>query len=181
MGGTHEEQQKLCTLVLVCIACTLLVLAVYVALRYYKEATRVTSADTTVRAVTLTTEAGELVDIAALTNTPLIVTTWATWCGEVCLTTLRTLDEVKKNYGDKVEVLAVNRKEEQSIIDAYRKAVELPSRVRYVVDSSDAFMKQINGTAIPEIMVYSARGDLIKHFISPPTIEELNTLIETTK
>lgn len=126
--------------------------------------------------IALTLENGETLDVAQFDGTPVIIVVWATWCPS-CLEALTAAASVKEQYGDRVAVIALNRTEEQRIIDDYRNAVLLPRTITYVNDSDDAFFERVSGTSMPEVVVYGGDGSLITHLIASPSAEELAAFI----
>jgi acid phosphatase family membrane protein YuiD len=48
-----------------------------------------------------------------------------------------------------------------------------------VNDFTDAYIKNIDGHAMPEVVVYTSTGALAAHLIAAPSSEELRGYIET--
>jgi thiol-disulfide isomerase/thioredoxin len=126
--------------------------------------------------VTLTTETGDPIDLTSFADAPVVVVSWATWCPS-CIDALAVASRAKEKYPE-LEVLAVNRKEEQMIIDDYREAYQMPSGIVYARDDIDKYFKNIIGTSMPEVLVYDRDGGLRAHLLAPPTDDELAQIID---
>jgi thiol-disulfide isomerase/thioredoxin len=122
--------------------------------------------------VALTTEDGHSFDATQFGKKPVVVATWATWCPS-CTEMLITLGAVKETFGDRIEVIAVNRKEEKSTIDSFRQAVSLPKNITYVTDGADAYFKNSDGRSMPEILVYDKEGKMTVHALAALSKDEL--------
>ncbi len=125
--------------------------------------------------VSLTTEAGEPIDLGAFTDAPAVVVSWATWCPS-CIEAIAVAVRAKERHPE-LQVLAVNRKEEQMIIDDYREMYQMPTGATYARDDVDRYFKNITGTSMPEVLVYDRAGGLVAHLLAPPTDDELAQIV----
>lgn len=130
--------------------------------------------------VALTTESGEPLSLESTEGKPLIIVSWATWCPD-CLTALRVAADAKDRYGDKISVIAVNRKEERAIINDYRNAYSLPTSVIYSLDSSDTYFMNVDGISMPEVLVYDVKGALVKRYLAAPEPNDLEAVLKSTQ
>jgi|GEM_PF-3884796 len=152
-----------------------------IGLTYYefvlKHRIGVSARETAFHNVALTTEDGRGFDSTQLGKKPMIVATWATWCPS-CSDMLTTLGAVKAAYGDRIEVIAVNRKEEKSTVDSFRAAVSLPKNITYVTDGADAYFKNSDGRSMPEIIIYDKEGKLREHALAALNKAEIIKILE---
>lgn len=152
-----------------------------VAFTYYtfvlKHHAVISARETAFHNVALTTEDGRGFDSTQLGKKPMIVATWATWCPS-CTDMLTALGSVKETYGDRIEVIAVNRKEEKSTVDSFRTAVSLPKNLTYVTDGADAYFKNSDGRSMPEIIIYDSEGKMREHSLAAMTKDELVKVLQ---
>jgi thiol-disulfide isomerase/thioredoxin len=88
---------------------------------------------------------------------------WATWCGP-CVQAMPQVDQVRREFaGRNVEVVAVNLEEAPKPILAMleRHKLELP----VALDQDGAIAARYNVTSIPQTLVISAEGTVVRHFI----------------
>ena len=97
---------------------------------------------------------------------PLIVFFWATWC-PYCQSELTHLGELKAQYGDRLQILAVNRGESRADAKAYSDALLLPPGVIFLLDQNDGLFKQLKGYAVPETIFVNSRGEQVVHQHGP--------------
>ncbi len=152
------------------VACLLVAGTYYVVV--LRHATLPTAREVAFHNVTLATEDGHSFDSTQLGKKPMVVATWATWCPS-CTDMLTTLGAVKETFGDRVEIVAVNRKEEKSTIDSFRASVSLPKNITYVTDGADAYFKNSDGRSMPEIIIYDKDGKMHEHALAAMTKDEL--------
>lgn len=168
------------SLVLRILAIVALIAAVVLILIYgrswWNEYTAPSARESAFDGVVLTTETGEPLSLESTEGKPLIIVSWATWCPE-CLTALRVAATAKERHGDRISVVAVNRKEERQIISDYRAAYELPASVTYSLDSTDRYFMNVDGISMPEVLVYDSSGDLARRYLDAPQPEEFDSLL----
>jgi len=152
-----------------------------IGLTYYefvlKHRVGVSARETAFHNVALTTEDGRGFDSTQLGKKPMVVATWATWCPS-CTDMLATLGSVKEVFSDRIEIIAVNRKEEKSTVDSFRAAVSLPKNITYVTDGADAYFKNSDGRSMPEIIIYDTEGKLREHSLAAMTKDELVKVLQ---
>jgi thiol-disulfide isomerase/thioredoxin len=122
--------------------------------------------------LTLTLTDGSTLDVSQFEEEPIIVVSWATWCS-LCRGVLDTASAVQTHFGDRVTVIAVNRKEDESIVRDFRAAFPLPENIIYTRDDADAYYLKSGGQGMPEVVVYDSKGNLALHLLSIPTKDEL--------
>jgi thiol-disulfide isomerase/thioredoxin len=162
--------------VLVCVFVVVVAVLVFFGRSWWTALTVPSERESAFEGVVLTTETGEPLSLALTEGKPLIVVSWATWCPE-CLTALRSAAQVKDRYGEQISVVAVNRKEERTIINDYRNAYSLPTSIVYSLDSADRYFLNVDGISMPEVLVYDAKGTLIKRYLDAPQLDVLETVL----
>lgn len=115
---------------------------------------------------------GVSVDLDELKGKPLIINSWATWM-PFSKDELNLLAELKNSYGDRVEVVAMNRMEEVGTVRAYLATYGIPETLRFLLDPADSFYKAVGGYAMPETLFYRSDGTLFTHKRGVLTREEL--------
>ncbi len=106
----------------------------------------------------------------------LIVFFWATWC-PYCKAELTHLGELKAEYGDKLQIIAVNRGESLAEAKAYSDALMLPPGVTFLLDSNDGLFKQLKGYAVPETIFVNSRAEEVKHQHGPMKPPEVDAAV----
>lgn len=99
---------------------------------------------------------------------------WASWC-TYCGNELKELVKLKKTYGDKIQILAVNRAEPAATARAFTESLGITQDVTLLLDSQDAFFKSIGGYAMPETVFINPSGEIVFHQRGPidvPTLEQ---------
>lgn len=168
--------QRLGVLIVVAVvACALVVGTYYVVVLRHRLVP--TAREVAFHNVVLTTEDGHSFDSTQLGKKPMVVATWATWCPS-CTEMLTTLGSVKETLGDRVEIVAVNRKEEKSTIESFRASVSLPKNLTYVTDGADAYFKNSDGRSMPEIIIYDKEGKMREHALEALSKEELTKVLQ---
>ncbi len=125
----------------------------------------------------LSLESGGSLDLGTLNGRVVVVVSWATWCPS-CHQLLQDLDRAKERFGDKLEVVAVDRAEEPQVVRDYRKAFPLPGRITYVTDQDDAYFNTIEGRSMPELIIYDQEGGVVEHRIDVPSFDVLMTRLD---
>jgi len=98
---------------------------------------------------------------------------WASWC-PYCAAEMQALAGLKKTYGDKIQILAINRAEPIAVAKSFTDGLGIAKDVDIIVDPDDKFFKSIGGYAMPETVFINARGDIVYHQRGPidvPTLE----------
>lgn len=106
----------------------------------------------------------------------LVVHAWATWC-TYCADELRNLATLKTKYGDRIEIIAPNRAESVQVAKPFTDQLGLGDRMRFLIDSSDAFYKSIGGYAMPETLFINDRGEVFHHQRGPMNMAEVEEKI----
>lgn len=96
----------------------------------------------------------------------LVAYAWASWC-TYCADELKNLAQLKKTYGDKIEILAVNRAEPFVTAKEFTEKLNVGKDITLLLDSKDAFFKSIGGYAMPETVFIDQSGDIVYHQRGP--------------
>ena len=105
----------------------------------------------------------------------LIAYAWATWC-PYCSAELQNLSEMKKKYGDDVQIVAINRAETVVVAKPFTDKLGI-SNILFLIDPEDAFFKSISGYAMPETVFINERGEIVFHQRGPLNLPELEQRI----
>ncbi len=101
-----------------------------------------------------------------------IVVTWATWC-RPCEMVLRDLERLLEEYSSAPPVVAVNRAEPDTIARGYVERQFQDSALFFVSDDADRYFKDVEGYAMPELLIVSAQGEIMYHHRGPIGLDEL--------
>jgi thiol-disulfide isomerase/thioredoxin len=91
---------------------------------------------------------------------------WASWC-TYCGEELKRLATLKKTYGDKIQIVAVNRAEPKIAAQDYINKLGLGDDVELLLDPDDSFFKSIGGYAMPETVFIDVGGNVVYHQRGP--------------
>lgn len=93
----------------------------------------------------------------------LVVATWASW-SPFSQTDLQTLTELAKEFNtNDVVFLAINRKETKEQAARYLTTIPSSEGVIMVLDPTDRYYAAVGGYAMPEVVIYNQRGEIINH------------------
>lgn len=115
---------------------------------------------------------GNAVLLSSMKGKPLIVNSWATWM-PFSKDELALLNDVKKQYGDSIEILAINRMEDKEFIKSFLSTYAIERTITLLTDPTDNFYKAIQGYAMPETVFYRDDGTLMMHKRGVLTRDEL--------
>lgn len=121
---------------------------------------------------------GEEVELSDFKRELMVVNTWASWC-PYCGEELQNLQRLKDQYGDEIQILAVNRAEPYE--DAKRFMDEWGvdrNKVKLLQDADDSFFTSIGGYAMPETIFINTRGEIVYHQRGPMKIDEVTAQVD---
>ena len=107
-----------------------------------------------------------------------VIISWASWCARLCRGELEELATLKKEFGDHIAVVAINRAEALEIARAYSDALGINNSVIFLSDPDDSFYKSIGGFSMPEAIFIDAAGKLKHHARWPMQEEEFRRRME---
>src|SRR5262245_2786545 len=99
--------------------------------------------------------AGAALDPSRLTNRPVVVEMWATWCPP-CRSTMAWLPSLQKKYGSRATVLAIAV--DSKIEDVRNMAASLEPNFPIVMGTPEVVKAFGAVAAVPKVVVYDAQG-----------------------
>lgn len=125
---------------------------------------------------TLVDYAGKKVRFAEFKGKPLVVCFWATW-SPYAKDELNYVAQLKKEYGDAVHIVAVNRAEPLRDAKSLTDGMSLEGVV-LLLDADDLLFKDLGGYAMPELVFINPRSEQVVHQRGPMTLEETRDAIK---
>ena len=123
-------------------------------------------AGTSMYGLSFTDYAGNEVHLYDFRRKPLVVYTWASWC-PYCGAEMQHLAEVQSQYGDKIQIVAINRGEARATAKNFTDHLSVSDKLIILLDPADAYFKQIGGYAMPETLYINAAGETAAHTRGP--------------
>jgi len=108
---------------------------------------------------------GKTIDTARLSNRPVIVELWATWCPP-CRSTMAWLPSLQKKYGDRATVLAISVDSKPD--DVRKMAGSFKPNYPIVMGTPEVIQAFGAVAAVPKVIVYDARGRRSKVLYGAP-------------
>ncbi len=106
---------------------------------------------------------GEAIDLRDFSGSILVVTTWASW-SPLSRDELIELAQIKKEFGDGIQIIAINRNEPVAQARAYIESLgDDVGGIQFLLDGNDQFYASVDGYAMPETILYDPSGVLIEH------------------
>lgn len=121
---------------------------------------------------------GNIINLNDFKGKPLVVNSWASWV-PFSQTELPLFILFADKYQDKINFLAINRKEPVGVVKSFLATYNIPESSLFLLDPSDNFYKVVGGYAVPETVFYDADGVLVSHKRGSLTEVQLQTLIDT--
>ncbi len=115
---------------------------------------------------------GNDVQLSQFIGTPLVVNSWAVWC-PFCREELPDFVKLQKEYGDDVVVIAIDRQESLKKAKGYTDGLNLTGEIRFLLDSSDFFYRNIGGFSMPETLFIDSEGGIVVHKRGFMALEEM--------
>lgn len=120
---------------------------------------------------------GNQTNIEDFVGKPLVINAWASW-SPYSKSDFQILSALKKEYGDQVTILAMNRLETKETANAYLDFIGREDGLVYLVDTGDHFFKTVEGYAMPETLFYDSIGNIVSHKRGSLTGEEAKSYLE---
>lgn len=116
-------------------------------------------------------------DFAAYEGRVRVVNAWASWT-PFSATELPMLAELAREFDDDTVVfIAINRKEQNAVAQAFLETLEGADDLIFVQDPNDAFYRSIEGSAMPETVIFDNDGDIVFRARGPVTEKTLRTAL----
>lgn len=128
--------------------------------------------------LTLSDYDGNQVHLYDYARKVLIAYAWASWC-PYCASEISDLGQLKQEYGDQIQIVAINRGESVETARAFTAAIPDTSGIVFLLDPTDSFFKAIGGYAMPEMVFIDSGGNIIYHQRGPIDIQDVQAKIET--
>lgn len=108
----------------------------------------------------------------------LVVATWASW-SPFSKADLEMLNELALNYdSEKVVFLAINRKESKEQAARYLSTLPELNNIVVVLDPRDHFYGAVGGYAMPEVVTYNPKGDVVLHLRGVAEKDEIKQAVD---
>jgi thiol-disulfide isomerase/thioredoxin len=101
---------------------------------------------------------------------------WASWCGW-CMQSMPELDEMSREFGDKISWVAVNLQEDRKTIAGALERLGVSPRVALDIDGATG--EKFGVTGIPQTVVIDAEGKVTRVFVGggPNAVEQIRAAI----
>ncbi len=123
---------------------------------------------------TFPNENGEEVTFAAIQAPLRIVNFWASW-SPYSRDELPALASLKRELGDAIEVVALNRDINPADGRAFLAELGLTSELTFAYDSEDTYFKKVGGYNMPETVFVGREGEVLEHSHGPMSMEAMRT------
>lgn len=128
--------------------------------------------------VSVKNESGNSVDIHdVVLGKPALINSWATWC-PFCVDELPDFARIQEEFGDEVQVVAVNRRESESKVSSYLQDLGVAGKMTYLSDGVDSWYRAIGGFSMPETLFVNSDGEIVLHKRGPLTFEDTKRIIQ---
>jgi thiol-disulfide isomerase/thioredoxin len=112
----------------------------------------------------------------AIGSKVIYVNSWASW-SPLSRDELIALNEVAGEFKDKpITFIALNRREPVPQAQAYLATLPPLPNLTIVIDSTDEFYKEVTGYAMPETVLYTKDGAILRHERQPQTADAIRGL-----
>ena len=120
---------------------------------------------------------GKEITHADILGKPVLIHVWASWC-PFCREELEHLSEIKKEFGEAISIVAINRAEPLDIAAYASERKRVATGTVFLLDPDDTYYRAIGGFAMPETIFADRDGNIIFHKRGPQSREELRRLME---
>jgi thiol-disulfide isomerase/thioredoxin len=108
----------------------------------------------------------------------LVVVTWASW-SPFSTADFSMLTELSEEFkGKEVVLMAINRKESKEQAARFLETLPNINGVVMVLDPRDAFYLTVGGYAMPEVVIYNSKGEVVEHCRGVADKELIKTVVE---
>ena len=118
---------------------------------------------------------GGTMDLAATSDTPMVLNLWATWCAP-CRRELPAFDRVSEQYEGDVTIVGINQGDDgenaQAMLDEI--GVDFPQ----ALDARSALSRELAITSMPSTVFVSASGEIVDTHAGELNADQLTELLE---
>ena len=123
---------------------------------------------------TIKTFEGENITLSKLTDKPVVINFWASWCGP-CRVEAEALEATWQKYKDKIYFLGLNYRDNKKDALAFIKEF----KVTYPNGPDEDNISSDYGlTGVPETFVVNTDGEITEHILGATTLETLSEAID---
>lgn len=112
---------------------------------------------------------GEKFNLADNKGKVVLINFWATWCGP-CVEELPAIEKLQKEYGDKIEIVAVNYGEDKKTVDEFLKDKNYTFKVTY--DENMDICNEYPSDGIPYLVVVDKEGKVHETMVGSAGADE---------
>jgi thiol-disulfide isomerase/thioredoxin len=120
---------------------------------------------------------GKIVSLADFAGKPLLINSWAAWC-PFCRQELPDFAKAKKEFGDKVVIIAIDRAESRDTAKKYTDELGVTNDLIFLLDPSDSFYQSIGGFSMPETIFVDKNENIVEHKRGPMDVNEMRQKIQ---
>jgi len=121
---------------------------------------------------------GNPVSLEQYLGKPLVVATWASW-SPFSTADLTMMNELSADFSDKgVVFMAINRKETKEQAARFLETLPNIAGVVMVLDPRDAFYLTVGGYAMPEVVIYNSRAEVVEHYRGVTNKDDIKDVLE---
>lgn len=107
----------------------------------------------------------------------LVINSWAAWC-PFCRQELPDFAAVRKEFGDKVVIIAIDRQEPLETAKKYSDELAVTNDLIFLLDPDDSFYRLIGGFSMPETIFINSAGKIVHHKRGQMPLEEIRSKIK---
>ncbi len=124
-------------------------------------------------ALSLPAIGGGTIALSEIPGEVVVVNSWATWC-PFCRSEIPDFVALKGEFGERVAVVLVNRRESEETQTRYFSSEGIPANSLILLsDPADEFYAAIGGFAMPETVFADRDGRVVVHKRGPMTLAEM--------
>lgn len=121
---------------------------------------------------------GATVDLFSFEGRTLVINSWASW-SPYSVQELRDLSAIAREYKERgVTVIAMNRKEDRYVAEAFLSTVGPLSDLIILLDPDDRFYGSLDGFAMPETVFYDRHGNISYHHRGVLSLDDMRGYLE---
>lgn len=127
---------------------------------------------------TLKDYAGSTVTLSQFRGRPVVVNSWAVWC-PFCREELKDFAAVKREFGDRIEIIAVDRAESLETAKKFSDELGVSNELIFLLDPGDSFYQAIGGFSMPETIFVDKDGNIRIHKRGPMPLGEIREKVRS--